>query len=150
MVGIRQVTYEQSFNRNLFLLKLTGDSIKTEFTFFPFPRIEPGQNYGALPVDSLIDITVNKLFTIYQKPRSRDFIDLYCILKHKPEWNLEDLMKKARVKFDHFLDPLQLSAQFVKAETLRDYPKMIVEIDNGVWQKFFLESASRLAGKELE
>ena len=32
-------------------------------------------------IDSLIDIATNKIFTIYQNPRSRDFIDLYLILK---------------------------------------------------------------------
>lgn len=33
--SIRKVTYEQSFNRNLFFLDMRNDSIKTEFTYFP-------------------------------------------------------------------------------------------------------------------
>src|SRR3989344_5832659 len=36
--GIERVAYEQSFNRNLFFLGLKSESIKTEFTYFPFSR----------------------------------------------------------------------------------------------------------------
>src|SRR3989344_6032366 len=73
---IKKVEYQQSFNRNLFFLNLVdGDKIKMEFTFFPFDRIEKKQKIGDLYIDSLLDIAVNKVFTIYQKPRSRDFID---------------------------------------------------------------------------
>ncbi|MBI2100195.1 MAG: nucleotidyl transferase AbiEii/AbiGii toxin family protein [Candidatus Vogelbacteria bacterium] len=148
--GIETVTYEQSFNRNLFFLKLADDSIKTEFTYYPFPRIEVGQTVNHLKIDSLLDIAVNKLFTIYQKPRSRDFIDLYSILKSKPEWDLRSLTEKAQIKFDHYLDPLQLSAQFVKSETLKDYPKMIAEIPATEWQTFFLREAESLSSSKLE
>src|SRR3989344_3034800 len=38
--GIKSVRYEQSFNRNLFFLEMENDEIKTEFTYFPFERIE--------------------------------------------------------------------------------------------------------------
>jgi hypothetical protein len=34
--GIKKVNYEQSFNRNLFFLELPEETIKTEFTYFPF------------------------------------------------------------------------------------------------------------------
>lgn len=40
-----------------------------------------------------MDIAVNKLFTIYQKLRSRDFIDLYMINKHYG-FTIDDLIKK--------------------------------------------------------
>ena len=52
-----------------------------EFTYFPFERIEKKEKIGNLYIDSLLDIAVNKVFTIYQKPRARDFIDLYFGLK---------------------------------------------------------------------
>jgi predicted nucleotidyltransferase component of viral defense system len=149
--GIKSVKYEQSFNRNLFFLELENDSIKTEFTYFPFSRIEIGKNnIGNLKIDSLLDIAVNKVFTIYQKPRSRDFIDLYLILKMKSEWDLNELVKKAQIKFDNYLDPLQLSAQFVKADILKDYPKMILEIPEDKWQEFFMAEAKKLSASRLE
>ena len=147
--GIKKVSYEQSFNRNLFFLELEKDSIKTEFTYFPFPRIDLKQKFGALSVDSLLDIAVNKAFTIYQKPRSRDFIDLYCILKEKRDWTMDKLAEKAQIKFDHFIDPLQLAAQFVKCEELKDYPTMIKKTDEKDWQRFFTDEAKRLSAREV-
>lgn len=148
--GIQSVSYEQSFNRNLFFLDMESDRIKTEFTYFPFPRIEHKKRFGKLDIDSLLDIAVNKLFTIYQKPRSRDFIDLFCILQKETNWSIDELTKKAQAKFDHFLDPLQLSAQFVKAETLKDYPMMLKPIPEREWQSFFLHEAKRLGKTQIE
>ncbi|MGI0134734.1 MAG: nucleotidyl transferase AbiEii/AbiGii toxin family protein [Candidatus Micrarchaeaceae archaeon] len=141
---------EQSFNRNLFFLELKGDTIKTEFTYFPFPRIEKKKKFGELFVDSLLDIAVNKIFTIYQKPRSRDFIDLYCILEQEKEWTLDDLASKAQVKFDHYLDPLQLGAQFLQAQVLKDYPHMSIELDEKTWQNFFVAEAEKLGAQVVE
>jgi predicted nucleotidyltransferase component of viral defense system len=148
--GIKSIKYEQSFNRNLFFLELENDFIKTEFTYFPFIRIEKGKKIGDLEIDSLFDIAVNKIFTIYQKPRSRDFLDLYLILKIKPEWSMDELMKKAHIKFDNYLDPLQLASQFVKAEILKDYPKIILQISEKEWQGFFINEARKLSVSKLE
>lgn len=144
------MSHEQSFNRNLFFLELENDSIKTEFTYFPFTRIDLKQKFGKLSVDSLLDIAVNKVFTIYQKPRSRDFIDLFCILQEKKDWIIDDLAKKAQVKFDNFIDPLQLAAQFVKCQELKDYPTMIKKIDEKEWQSFFMNEAKKLSGGEVK
>jgi len=150
VAGIKKASYEQSFNRNLFFLELEKDSIKTEFTYFPFARIDLKQKFGALSVDSLLDIAVNKAFTIYQKPRSRDFIDLYCILKEKKDWKMDELVEKAQIKFDHFIDPLQLASQFVKCEELKDYPTMIKKIDEKDWQRFFMDEAKRLSARDVK
>jgi len=147
---IREINYEQSFNRNLFFLEIDDETVKTEFTYFPFTRIESKKQFGDLYIDSLIDIAVNKLFTIYQKPRSRDFIDLYCILEKQREWTTADLIDKAQAKFDYHIDPLQLASQFVKAPALKDYPNMIRKIDEKKWQAFFMNEAKRLAESKLE
>lgn len=142
--GIKKIDSEQSFNRNLFFLHLQdGDVIKTEFTYFPFPRIEKKNKIGSLFVDSLLDIAVNKVFTIYQKPRSRDFIDLYLILKNK-KWVIADLVKKAKIKFDWYIDPLQLAGQFLQAKEVKDYPRMIDKLQPEIWQKFFEDEAKKL------
>jgi predicted nucleotidyltransferase component of viral defense system len=148
--GIKKVNYEQSFNRNLFFLELKDDSIKTEFTYYPFSRIESKKQFGNLYIDSLIDIAVNKVFTIYQKPRSRDFIDLYFILMREKSWSIDDLVKKAQVKFDTYINPIQLSSQFVKVEVLKDYPNMIKKIDHTEWQEFFMKDVKRLVESKLE
>lgn len=147
--GITEVAFEQSFNRNLFFVRMAHSTVKTEFTYYPFTRIEKVTQEGDLAIDSLLDIAVNKVFTISQKPRSRDFIDLYCILKEKPDWTMDDLILKAQVKFDHHIDPLQLSAQCLKATELKDLPTMKIPLDETVWQKFFVAESKRLAQSQL-
>ena len=148
-IGIKEVDYKSSFNRNLFFLYLENkEIIKTEFTFFPFPRIEKKIKKGDLFIDSLLDIAVNKLFTIYQKPRSRDFIDLYLILK-KTNWEMENLIKKAKIKFDWHIDYLELGSKFLLAKKVKDYPKMIIKENPEVWQKFFEKEAIKFKSKIL-
>ncbi len=147
--GIKKIRYEQSFNRNLYFLTLDNDEIKMEFTYYPFPRIEKGKDIGGIEIDSLLDIAVNKVFTIYQRPRSRDFIDLYLIMK-KEKWSLDELVRKAQIKFDNYLDPIQLGAQLIKVTEVKDYPRMKIEIDPKIWQDFFLNEAKKLGDKILE
>jgi len=95
--------------------------LKVEFTYFPFARINKSHYDMEFSIDSLEDIAVNKLFTIYQKPRGRDFYDLYAIFK-KSEWNMIELMKLARIKFDTVIDPLQLGRNLLQVNTLKDDP----------------------------
>lgn len=146
LLGIKKIDFQQSFNRNLIFLHLKDEIIKTEFTYFPFPRIEKKTKRNKLFVDSLEDIAVNKIFTIYQNPRSRDFIDLYLICK-KTGWNMEDLIKKARVKFDWHIDYLQLGSRFLLAKSVKDYPRMLTRLGNKEWQDFFVEQAKSFRKK---
>ena len=140
LLGIKKVDFQQSFNRNLFFLYLKNEVIKTEFTYFPFPRIEKKIKKNKLFVDSLEDIAVNKLFTIYQKPRSRDFIDLYLII-NKTGWQIDDLIKSAKVKFDWHIDYLQLGSQFMQVRSVKDFPRMILKLKKEAWQNFFIDQA---------
>jgi len=147
-VGIKKVDLQQSFNRNLIYLHFDNEVIKTEFTYYPFTQIEVPKIIDGLKVDSLLDIAVNKTFTIYQKPRSRDFIDLYLIIKEK-EWSFTDLKKKARAKFDTHIDPLQMAKQLFEANKLEDFPRMITPLDPQVWQDFWKQEADELKDEAL-
>lgn len=140
---------KQHLNRNLFYFHLPDEVIKTEFTYYPFEPIERPQIKNGLKVDSLLDIAVNKIFTIFQNPRSRDFIDLYFIVKQK-KWSLSELMKKAQIKFDVHVDTIQIGKQFMRVTELKDYPHMIKKIDAQVWQNFFLNEAKKLGPKVLK
>lgn len=149
-VGYAKIDFQKSLNRNLFFLIFTdGKVLKTEFTFFPFARIEKAAEQLNLQVDSLLDIGVNKLFTIYQRTQARDFIDLYFICREK-ELTIEELVKKARLKFDWHIDPLQLGTQFIKAKEAPDYPRMITVIENSEWQNFFVAEALKLKEEILK
>lgn len=148
-LGISRIDFQQSFNRNLFFLHLNGDVLKTEFTFFPFTRIEAGKKEFGITVDSALDIAVNKLFTIYQRSLARDYIDLYFICRQY-QWGIDDLIAKAKIKFDWHIDPLQLGTQFIKAQEASDYPRMIKEVSSNEWRGFFTEEARKLRPEIIE
>src|SRR5262245_49725977 len=148
-LGIKNITSQTSMNRNLFFLELENETLKTEFTYFPFTQIDKPQEYLKIKVDSAKDIATNKLFTIYQRSKARDYIDLYCICQ-KYQWSIEELTAWAKIKFDWHIDPVQLANQFVKAKTAEDYPRMITKINESDWQNFFETEALKLKPKILE
>ncbi len=142
-LGIKKIEITQSFNRHLFFLHLSKSIIKTEFTYFPFAQIAEGLKKDKLMIDSLLDIAVNKIFSIYQKPKARDYIDIHFILQAK-NWSVAELVEKAKLKFDWHIDSLQLGAQFMQATKVKDYPKLIKKIDHQAWQNFFVEESKKL------
>ena len=148
-LGITKIDFEQSYNRNLFFLHFSDkEVIKTEFTFFPFPPVEKQKRFLGVKTDSLLDLAANKLFTIYQKTRARDYIDLYFIFQNI-DLTMAKLIKLAKAKFDWHLDPLQLGTQFSKVTEAIDYPRMIKPIGEKVWQDFFFAEAEKLGTQIL-
>ena len=132
-----------SFNRNIIHLLFAKETLKLEFTYFPFPQIEKPLKKEGVLVDSVLDIAVNKLFTIYQKPRSRDYIDLYMVNK-KYGFEIEKLLKNAKIKFDWHIDPIKLGAQFLEADKVRDYPILFVPLKKRLWVDYFKSEAKKL------
>lgn len=137
---------ENSFNRNLLFITFEKEVLKTEFTYYPFTQIEKPKIINNLKIDSLLDIAVNKFFTIYQKPTARHFIDLYLIIKRE-KINWEKLAKLARIKFDTAIDNIQLGGQLVTASNISDLPKMLISLRDEDWRSFFLEKAMELKEK---
>jgi predicted nucleotidyltransferase component of viral defense system len=145
-VEYKTIDINTSFNRNIIQLIFNKENLKLEFTYFPFPQIEKPLKKQSIKVDSILDIATNKIFTIYQKPRSRDFIDLYMINK-KYNFLLEDLVKKAKIKFDWHIDPIKLGSQFLLVDEVKDYPNLIKPINNNDWKEFFKLEAKKLTTK---
>lgn len=150
-LGIKEIDIQTSFNRNLFFIHyIDGFIIKTEFTYYPFNRLGVQKKMKGMAIDSLLDIAVNKVFTIYQNPRTRDFIDLYMILQKDKNLKFKDLLKEARVKFDWHIDPIQLGTMLQKVMEIKDYPKMIEDIKDSEWQAFFIDESKKLGNSIFE
>lgn len=145
----RSMDIETSFNRNLIFLKFAKGFLKLEFTYFPFLQLRKPSRIDGVAIDSLLDIAVNKVFTIAQKPRARDFIDVYCILQKEHTWTMDDLLKKARLKFDWHVDPLAFGTQLLKAQTIADLPRMRLRLPEKVWRSFFVAAAKDLRDRIL-
>ncbi|MBU3979544.1 nucleotidyl transferase AbiEii/AbiGii toxin family protein [Patescibacteria group bacterium] len=144
----KSIDFQQSFNRNLFFIHFDNEVIKTEFTYYPFVQLEKQKIEDGLKIDSLMDIAVNKVFTIYQNPRSRDFIDLYLIIKSK-NFVFRDLRQKARMKFDTHIDPLQMAQKLLLAQEVRDFPRMVMPLAPQEWIQFWMDEAGKLKKEVL-
>ena len=142
-IHFEKVTFEISFNRNLFFLHFPDEILKTEFTYYPFEQIEQPKKMGLLKIDSLMDIAVNKADTILTHPRTRDFIDLYLILQ-KEQWLFADMVKQARVKFDTAVDALHIAQQLLTVSELKDYPRMLIAFDFDKCEDFWIKEAQKL------
>ncbi len=142
---IQKFDYRQYLGLHSFQLYFSETNIlKVDFNYYPFPRIERGKPYQkTLPVDSPLDIAVNKVHTIAMKPRARDFIDIYFLI-HEYHYNIQMLLMHAKAKFDWHIDPLQVGSRFNMASETSDYPRMLKPIDHQEWKNFFIQEAKKL------
>ncbi len=143
---IKAVDRSQFFG--LFSYHLTyrdGQKLKVDFNYYPFPRIERGSKFGSLQIDSLIDIAANKIHTLFVKPRTRDYIDLYFIFK-KREMDLYKLIFLAKSKFDWDIDKMNLANQFIRVKDIKkvDYPEVLIPFSLDDLESFFLALAKDL------
>ncbi|MBI5701456.1 nucleotidyl transferase AbiEii/AbiGii toxin family protein [Candidatus Saganbacteria bacterium] len=149
-LGFEKFDLNTSYNRNIIVLRFGNNKmLKSEFTYFPFPSIEKPKTIGGIRIDSVLDIAVNKIFTIYQNPRSRDFMDLFMINK-KYNFQINDLLKKARIKFDWHIDLLKLGAQLLLAKELKDYPKLLEKLNESDWQSYYESEAKALKDRIIK
>lgn len=141
---IKKVDYRQFLGLHSFQLFFSDSNVlKVDFNYYPFLRIEKGIKYKNIVVDSLLDIAANKVHTIAMKPRARDFIDIFFILKEK-NYSFDDLIIFAKTKFDWHIDPIQLGSRLLMARDVKDYPRMIRKINDREWQDFFVNEARKL------
>lgn len=141
---IKKIETKQVFGLYSFFLHFQNkDILKIDFNYYPFPLIEKGMKFNNLVIESIYDIGVDKVHTVVMKPRARDFIDIYFIIKEKG-YGFEELLMQAKAKFDWDISLIDLGARFMEASKLADYPRMNKKIDHKEWQDFFLNEAKKL------
>jgi len=130
---------------NYILVYKNGQELKVDFSYYPFPRIAKGLKYKNIEIDSLYDIAVNKLHTIFMKPRNRDYLDLYFILKNE-NYTLDKLIIDAKTKFDWHIDRINLASQLLRVKELdiKDLPKILVPFNQKEMENFFLKLVKNL------
>lgn len=122
---IASARYEHLYDRNIFYLP-TNPELKIEFTKYPFPSLDKKTTYNRFFIDSLLDIGVNKLFTIFDRNDPKDFVDLYFILKHVP---LKKLISGVKKKFDFIITPLTLGSELMKVRHMAAFPKLTISVE---------------------
>lgn len=147
---LKKIDYRQFLGLHSFQLFFSQNNIlKVDFNYYPFPRIEKGMRYKNLSVDGVLDIAVNKVHTIFMKPRARDFIDIFFIIRQE-KFLLDDLILKAKAKFDWHIDPVQFGIRLSQAAEMSDYPRMLKKISHREWKVFFLNEAKKLKKQIFE
>lgn len=122
--------------------------LKVDFVYYPYEHIEhPSRHYRELQIDSLGDIAVNKLLAISQRTASKDFVDLYFLLK---KYSLWDLRHGVEHKFHMEIESLYLSSLFLKVSELTTLPIMKKKLTLEQLKKFFLQQAKTLAAPMLK
>lgn len=138
------VSVDNDFGFYTFFFRYPDNSrFKVDFNHYSFSRLEEGLLWHGLKIDSLYDIAVNKTQTIRTNPRSRDYVDLYFILK-ETHLEINKLLADADKKFVVGTDKLQIAKHFLKVTELSDFPKMLVPFNQKAMEKFFLDLAKSL------
>ena len=123
-----------------------SDFLKIDFVHQPFQRIEHGKKYNNLPIASLWDIAVDKLYTIFHRVKARDFIDLYFAIQ-EIDCSLEQLIAAMQEKYHIDFDEASLLARLPVVQDLTDFPTMIVPFDKKAMEEFYLKLTKSLEGK---
>lgn len=149
-LGVSKIIKENFLGLYTYKLQYTdGETLKVDFSYYPFPQIEKGSHFGKLQVSSLYDIAVNKIQTIATRFRARDYIDLYFIFKqagYPPQKYLQKIRLDSQAKFDWPLEVKNLVAVFLKVKDLKkeDFPRMLAPFDKKDMDDFFLKLAKSL------
>lgn len=120
-----------------------NERLKVDFNHYPPQRLKKGMSWKGLEVDSIYDIAVNKLQTISERPRTRDFVDLYCIWQAHP-LRFQDLMRDVKKKFSERVDSLQLAKNFLKVVEYADLPRMLIPFDRKDMDSYYATLARSL------
>lgn len=150
ILGVKKIETKRVLGLHSFFLQFRGDDVlKVDFNYYPFTRIEKGARFHNLEIESVYDIAVDKVHTIVLKPRARDFIDIYFIIREK-RYDLRELLMQAKAKFDWDITHLDLGARFLEASKMTDYPRMVKPINHREWQDFFVAEAKQLKKEIFE
>jgi predicted nucleotidyltransferase component of viral defense system len=109
-------------------------SLKIEFVLEHLPVAAPTQKVRNFYVDSKINVGANKITTVYNRKKLRDFFDLFFLLQ---EYSLSELIKLSETKIvplDYEGVLLALQGSFEKETVI-----MIKEIDSTLFLNFIKE-----------
>jgi len=139
-----QWTYELKTVEMLmtFYLHIGTITLKVDFSHYPHQRVEKKYIDHGLAIDSLTDIGINKLTTIFQRTQVKDFVDCYFLFK---KLNLWDLIYGAEVKFRQKIEPWLLATELMNVDKFTEMPRMIKSLTLMQLKTNFHQLADRFA-----
>lgn len=149
-IGYKYSTFDEDFGSLAVNLRYPNDTfLKIDFNHYAKTKLSPEIMWHGLKIDSLYDITVNKVDTIATRPRTRDYVDLYFILTAN-SWPIQNLVNDAAIKFSEKIDQVNLAKNFLKVSEYTDFPKMLVPFDRKDMERFYLDLARSLKSEILK
>ncbi|NTU46439.1 nucleotidyl transferase AbiEii/AbiGii toxin family protein [Candidatus Roizmanbacteria bacterium] len=136
-----QFTFQSRFIEVVYIFNLTfadGEQLKVDFGYYPYKQLEKGTTYKSIPVDSELDIAINKLNTISQRTEIKDFVDLYFLLQ---KYSVYDLMEGVKVKFQVKVEPFLLAADMLKVEDFTYLPRMVTPLPLDTLKDYYRKQA---------
>ncbi|MBI5701072.1 nucleotidyl transferase AbiEii/AbiGii toxin family protein [Candidatus Saganbacteria bacterium] len=146
-IGAASVRFERLYDRNLFFFKMGSEELKVEFSRYPFAQFNKPEIKDGIKIDSLRDISANKLMALLDRFDPKDFVDLYFILKTS---KLENIRKDAEKKFAVKISSLFLGGELAKVKRIVALPKMIKQITIEELKHFFSDQAEELRPNIIE
>ncbi len=129
--SVEHITRQNIYNRNIFFFDTHLDSLKMEFTFFPFIRTEKWAYWkGWLEIDTPKEIALNKIHAVTQRHEVKDVFDLYYIFQNEHYW-LEELLKWVEIKFWTLFEKRDIIARmnYIAKDLSAIQPMMVKKID---------------------
>lgn len=121
---------------------------RIDFAFYPFDPVGVRTRWHNMTVESLEDMTVNKLQAVLSREQPRDFVDLFFLLREGPIRDLDALLDLVRAKFDVGPHRLGLAARLLLVREMGDFPRMIRKVKRSEVVAFFEARARELARSE--
>ena len=117
-----------------------GETLKVDLaedTPFRLAPPKPGAAEG-LALDSLADISANKVAALFDRAQPKDFVDVYFLARdHAP---LEDLVKEAQTK--HLgMDDYWLAQAFARVRNVHVLPRMVRPLILNELHDFFVTAS---------
>ena len=117
---------------------------RIDFAYYPFDPIGRRTSWRGMVIESLTDMTVNKVQAVMTRFRPRDFVDLWFLLREGPNRDLGKLLELVRLKFDVGAQPMGLASRLLLVREIEELPKMIRHVTIEKLVTFFEERARLL------
>ena len=124
---------------------MEGSPLVVHLAEDPTPSIEPPADHGGVIVDSLVNIAVQKVETLFWRTEPKDFVDLYFIL-HEGGFTFDALLSLLPRKHQG-LSPEMFVSHLGEAQTLTFLPRMIKPLTLADLQDYFMSLARALANR---
>jgi hypothetical protein len=148
-VGLEVESRALDLRRTLTVLQRGREIGHVDLAYYPYEPIGRRTTWQGLRVESLLDLTVDKLQALLTRARERDFVDIYFLLREGPERDLDRLLGYVRAKFEVGPAPATMAERFLAAESLTELSEMIRKVSKRQLASFFEELARKLVRRSL-